>query len=238
VVLKDGTDKEGRISAVSQKLAKIGEILDAPSEDIAGAVRTAVEAIGRVHFVPMVRQRVSIVSDELMPEGGKYRWERETGLPLDIRLNPKNDHLELTAVLEIGHLLDHQAIGMPGKFASVGHPNLEDWRRAIDSSRCLQKLEDLRAAGAIPYRFADGLIRNVNVGRIAGYLLEPPELFSRSYAQFIVEQSGHDALTAQLHGFNRVENPSSVVPYYWHDDDFAPIAAAFGRLIIELGWKR
>jgi hypothetical protein len=42
----------------------------------------------------------------------------------------------------------------------------------------------------------------------------------------------------QIHGFQRVENPSSVVPYYWDAGDFTPIAASFGRLIIELGWKK
>ncbi len=221
-----------------RKLASIAAILGAPSEDIAGAVRASVEAIDRIHLVPTPKQPIPIFSDKSMPEGEKYRWVHATGLPLDIRLNPKNDHLELTAVLEIGHLLDHQAIGTPGEFASVAHPILADWRKAIDSSWSLQRLEDLRAAGTIPHRFADGVIRQVNVGRIADYLLDPPELFSRSYAQFITDQSGSETMAAQLHGFKRVENPSSVVPYYWHDDDFAPIAAAFGRLIIELGWKR
>ena len=109
---------------------------------------------------------------------------------------------------------------------------------AVESSRSFQKLEDLQAAGTIPYQFTDGATRQVEVGRIAGYLLEPPELFSRSYCQFIARESRDPILQAQLHGFRRPENPSSVVPYYWDDDDFAAVAASLESLIIELRWKR
>jgi hypothetical protein len=132
----------------------------------------------------------------------------------------------------------HGLLGTPGEFASVAHPRLAGWRKTVESSRSFQKLEDLQAAGTIPYRFADGVIRQVEVGRIAGYLLDLPELFSRSYSQFIADQSRNATLLAQLHGFRRPENPSSVVPYYWDDDDFAAVAASPQRLMIEVGWKR
>jgi hypothetical protein len=223
---------------VQRRLATIAEILGPPPQDLAPPVRAAIEAIHRVHLVPMIEPRVPIVRDKLIFEGGMYRWTKATGLPLDIRLNPGNDHLDLTVVLEIGHFLDHQAVGTPGEFASIAHAHLADWRRAVDSSRSIEKLEDFQAAGTIPYRFTDGNIRHVDVSRIAGSLLQPPELFSRSYAQFIVQQSENDAMIAQLHGFTRDENPSSVVPYYWPDDDFDPIAAALRRLIINLGWSK
>jgi len=157
---------------------------------------------------------------------------------VDIRLNPRSDHVELTAVLEIGHLLDHQAIGSAGEFASVFYLGLDGWRGAIDSTRTVQKLEDLRAAGSIPFQFSDGIVREVKVGHIAGALLEPPELFSRSYAQFIAEASGDARLVSQISGFLLGENPSSVVPYYWAQDDFVNISRALESLIIELGWKR
>ena len=62
-------------------------------------------------------------------------------------------------------------------------------------------------------------------------------MFSRSYAQFIAESSDRARLIQQIHGFRRPENPSSVVPYYWDDDDFGAVSKAFESLIIELGWK-
>jgi hypothetical protein len=180
---------------------------------------------------------VPVVSDATMVEAGKYRWDKTTGRPVDIRLNPRSDHLELTTVLEIGHLLDHQAIGPVGGFASESHPFLAEWRKATDSTRAVQKLEDLREAGSIPLKFPDGIVRQFPVGRKASDLLELPELFSRSYAQFIAESSDSARLVQQIHGFRRPENPSSVVPYYWDDDDFGDVSKAFESLIIKLGWK-
>jgi hypothetical protein len=223
---------------VNEKLLTIGDWFGPVGAGVAKAVRLTLSAVGRVHRMPRLRQPVPVVSDSRMREGGKYRWDRATGAPIDIRLNPRSDHRELTFALEIGHLLDHQATGTPGEFASVAHPRLAGWRKAVESSRSFQKLEDLQAAGTIPYQFGDGVTRQVQVGRIAGYLLEPPELFSRSYAQFIAAESRSAILRAQLHGFRRPENPSSVVPYYWDDDEFAALATSLQRLIIEVGWKR
>jgi hypothetical protein len=226
------------IGPVNRNLVSVGSVLGSPSTDISRPVHAAVSAIDRVHRIPDLERRVPVVSDSAMPAGGKYRWDKETGRPMDICLHPRSDHPELTTVLEIGHLLDHQAIGTAGEFASVSHPRLAEWRRIIDSTRAVQKLEDLRAAGSIPFRLSDGIVRQVHVERIAGDLLELPELFSRSYAQFISEASGNARLASQIHGFRHHENPSSVVPYYWDGDDFASISKALGSLIIELGWKK
>lgn len=213
-------------------------VLGAPPADIARPVRSAVSAVDRVHKVPELARPIPVVSDAAMVEGGKYRWDKATGRPLDIRLNPRGDRADLSAVLEIGHIWDHQAIGTPGEFASVCHRRLAEWRRAIDSTRAVQKLEDLRGARFIPFKFSDGVVRQVYIETRAGYLLEPPELFSRSYAQFIAGASESAKLGSQIHGFRRPENPSSVVPYFWDDDDFADISKAFESLIIELGWKK
>lgn len=226
------------IGSVNQNLVSVGRVLGPWSADISRPVRSAVSAIDRVHKVPELRCPVPVVSDAVMVEGGKYRWDEDTGRPVDIRLNPRCDHAELAALLEIGHLLDHQAVGAAGEFASQSHPLLAEWRRAIDSTRAVRKLEDLRAAGSIPFRLSSGVVSQVNVERIAEHLLYPPELFSRSYAQFISEASGNAKLVSQVNGFRHSDNPSSVVPRYWDDDDFGGISRAFESLIIKLGWKK
>ena len=226
------------IGSVNENLVGVGSVIGAPPSDIAGPVRSAVAAINRVHKVPELERTVPVVSDAAMIESAKYRWDKSTRRPLDIRLNPRGDHAELSTVLEIGHLLDHQAIGTPGIFASEYHPLLAEWRQAIDSTRAVQKLEDLRDAGSIPYRFSDGVIRQVRVREIAKDLLHPWELFSRSYAQFISEDSGSTKIASQIQGFRNPKNPSSVVPQFWDEDDFRDISGAFKRLIIKLGWKK
>jgi hypothetical protein len=226
------------IGSVNENPVGVGMILGAPTADISRAVRSAVSAINRVHFVPGLSCPVPLVSDARMVESAKYRWDKSTGLPMDIRLNPRGDHAELSTVLEIGHLLDHQAIGIRGEFASVAHWRLAEWRRAIESTRAVQKLEDLRAAGTIPFRFSDGQIRQARVEDVANDMLHPWELFSRSYAQFISDASGSARLAAQIQGFRNPENPSSVVPQYWDEGDFGDVSRAFKSLIIELGWKK
>lgn len=226
------------IGSVNDNLVGVGSVLGAPAADISRPVQSAVSAINRVHKVPELENPVPVVSDAAMIEGAKYRWDKITGHPLDIRLNPRGDHPELSTVLEIGHLLDHQAIGMPGKFASKAHPGLVGWRKAIDSTRAVQKLEDLREAGSIPFKFSDGIVRQARVREIADDLLHPWELFSRSYAQFISESSGSAKLATQIQGFRNPENPSSVVPQFWDEDDFRDVSGAFKSLIIELGWKK
>jgi hypothetical protein len=226
------------IGYVNENLVGVGSVLGAPAADISRPVRSAVSAINRVHKVPELARPVPVVSDSEMLAGGKYRWVKETGQPMDIRLNPRSDHLELTTLLEIGHLLDHQAIGIPGEFASVCHPRLAEWRKVIDSTRAVRKLEDLRAAGAIPFRLSNGTVRQVNIEGIAGDLLVLPELFSRSYAQFVSEASGSAKLASQIQGFRNPDNPSSVVPQYWDEDDFESVSETLKSLIIELGWKK
>ena len=226
------------IGSVNENLVWVGSVLATPSADVSRPVRSAVAAVNRVHGVPDLANPVPVVSDAAMVEGGKYRWAKETGRPMDIRLNPRSDHPELTTVLEIGHLLDHQAIGMPGVFASVAHPRLAEWRKAIDLTRAVQKLEDLRDAESIPFRYPDGVIRPFRVREKAEELLKPWELFSRSYAQFIAEASDSAKLSSQIQGFMASANPSSVMPRYWDEDDFREVSASLNRLIMELGWKK
>jgi hypothetical protein len=226
------------IGSVNRNLVTVGSVLGSPSTDIAGPVHAAVSAIDRVHKVPELAHRVPVVSDAAMTEAAKYRWDKVTGRPVDIRLNPRGDHVDLSTVLEVGHLLDHQAIGVLGEFASAAHPRLAEWRIAIDSTRAVQKLEDLRGAGSIPHRFSDGIVRQARVREIANDLLDPWELFSRSYAQFISEGSGSVKLAAQIEGFRNPENPGSLLPQFWDEDDFGRVSRALRSLIIKLGWKK
>ena len=68
--------------------------------------------------------------------------------------------------------------------------------------------------------------------------MELPELFSRSYAQFVSEASGSTKLASQIHEFRNPEDPSSVVPQFWDEDDFGNVSEAFKSLIIKFGWKK
>jgi hypothetical protein len=205
--------------------------------DIQPAVRSAFSAIQSVHELPRIKP-VEIVSDPRMGVGGAYRWNKETGLPVDIRLNPKGDHVELTALLEIGHWLDHQGIGIPGQFSSRSHPLLADWRRAVDTTKLTSRLEDMAQARSLPWRFPDGRVRNVDIRDRVAELLEPEELFSRSYAQYVAGKSGNSTIRRQIAEFSNPSRSVSIVPSYWEQDDFGVVTEAIESVIFRLGWRK
>ena len=73
------------IGSVNDNLVGVGSVLGAPAADISRPLRAAVSAINRVHKVPELEHPVPVVSDTGMLAGGKYRWDKETGQPMDIR---------------------------------------------------------------------------------------------------------------------------------------------------------
>jgi hypothetical protein len=146
--------------------------------------------------------KVPIIANAKMTEGGKFRWDGDAPNPLWIEINPRGDHKELASVLEIGHLLDFQAIGAAGEFASKEDPLLSAGRKAVDNTGAVRRLEDLSSAGSIPFVMPDGRRIEAQVGDKAAYLLDPAELFSRTYAQFIAEESGERRLIEQVFGLS------------------------------------
>jgi hypothetical protein len=181
---------------------------------------------------------VVFLPDYGMEQHGKFTWDQWTGRPLEIRIRPTSDHVELTALLEIGHWIDHQALGAPGQFASASHPVLNGWRAAVGNSGKVQKLEDFRAAGTIPFRHALGRTFQLPVRRYVEYLLSPVELFSRSYAQFIAVESDDRVLLRQIAFASESGEPTCIIPRYWAANDFEPISREIRSAIIKIGWKR
>ena len=71
--------------------------------------------------------------------------------------------------------------------------------------------------------------------RYTSYLLNPKELWARSYAQYIAKKSGNATMLAQL---DSVRNSD---PFYgsrqWQDADFEAIASAIDALFKDKGWQ-
>lgn len=205
--------------------------------DIRPAVSHAFAAIQRVHQVPSMTP-IAFTSDDTMEQHGKFIWDLATGRPVEIRIRPTSDHRQLTALLEIGHWLDHQAIGTMGEFASISHPILVAWRATVGDSAAVQKLENFRDAGTVPYRDASGRTRQMPVGRFVEYLLNPAELFSRSYAQWIASESQDELMLRQIAAVTGSNEPVGILPRYWDTGDFETISRELDSVIIKVGWKR
>jgi hypothetical protein len=163
-----------------------------------------------------------------------YGWSDRTGEPLLLRISTHSEHPELTVVHEIGHFLDHQALGRPGIFASESDA-LHSVMATIDSTDAFAQLRALRHRRQV--MVMRGARRQVVLIRrdLVAYLLQPRELFARAYAQFTVNEGHHKLLTAQLH--QRRSKERAVVHHnIWDDDHFESVGLALRRLLGRRRW--
>lgn len=145
---------------------------------------------------------------------GEYRHLR-TGAAHSIGLRLKGAWPRLTAAHEIGHFIDHQALGsQAGRFASDAG-ELAPLMDAIGKSDAIATIR----AGGLPF------------DRKA-YFLQRHEMFARAYAQWIAARSADPALVADLD----VVRSGFEAWRQWTDDDFAPIAQELDSLFASKGW--
>lgn len=140
-----------------------------------------------------------------------------------VQISLRRSHvLEHAFTHELGHFLDHQALGDRGTYASVAHPLLSAWRTAVQNSAAVAGWKlDLAAARAAGDRVH---------AQYVDYLLLPYELWARTYAQYIALRSNDSALMAQLTG-------TDMGGMHWSWTDFEPIARAIDALLRSKGWK-
>jgi hypothetical protein len=196
-------------------------------------VRRALAAIDAVHGdgdlprLPVVRTRGTM-------EVGAYEWSDRTGAPLRLRFSGIGDHPELTVVHEIGHLLDHQALGQPGTFASErgGAQSVMEAIRLSAASRTLVLLRRRRIV--ILEERGRRVVEPVKQSLVA-YYMQPREQFARAYAQYVSRLARADDLTEQLLELRR-SRAGSMYHLQWTDADFEPISMAFDKLFRRRRW--
>lgn len=188
--------------------------------------RSVLATIDRVHLVgPLPRIPIDDRVGALGADGS-YRFQPRRGRAHGIGVDPAAPHPELTLLHEIGHFLDHQALGRPGSFASRRHPDLADWRRAVGATRCSQELRETRRLAALigdPVHDFD-------------YLLDVGERWARSYAQYVIAKSGDPALAQQIAATRRSDAPYRLA--HWEADDFDAVVVTIDDLMRRKGWLR
>ena len=120
-----------------------------PAGEFGDRARRVLEVVDRIHRVgPLPRvpidHRVEVAGAD-----GQYRFTRHRGEARGIGISQSAPHLELVLLHEIGHFLDHQALGNRGGFASTRHPTLDGWRHAVRASRTFHALSQGRRLLAI-----------------------------------------------------------------------------------------
>lgn len=186
-----------------------------------------VKSIGTVHKVGRLPQI------EVLPEAGT---DREGGYshvgmlwPRWIKINTDRPQQELTLTHEVGHYLDHMLFGA-GDWGSSSNPDLEEWRDAVYNSETYAQLQR-GLSGTVTVTVRGVPIEIPVLKEAAEDLLEPQELWARSYAQWIARKSGDPELLRQVaETIAPKGGVNPLLPEHWGDEEFAPIEATFDRL--------
>lgn len=152
----------------------------------AAAIASKVHGLQGLPRVPVVQRLLD--RDEL----ARYVPDPETGDPAYIGVQKGKTTL-LAVLEEFGHMIDHQAF-FRGQYASraaqQGQGPLVRWWEIVWETQAVRELRSLRRAF---YTFDIEGRKKVDRGFVA-YLLQPDEIFARSYRQFIAVYSGDPRL--------------------------------------------
>lgn len=202
------------------------------------AAREALAAIDSVHGDGDLRQVPVMSSDS--GDVGAYFWNVRTREPLRIELKRGQTHPRLTLLHEVGHLLDHQTLGVRGFYESersvLSEGRLVAWRRAVEASPGVKRGRKLLKQKNFDVPGSYGKKERLAVPkRVLGELLSPPELFARSYGQYIALRSSNQALLTELSA-TLDRRDELCFCRQWVAEDFEPIARVLDALFEELGW--
>lgn len=194
------------------------------------AVNAALKAVDQAHTDGVLPQ-IPIQSTRSKKYLGVYSRDGATGDPVRIGISASGKHKELTLAHEIGHFLDHQAIGTAGQFASQTS-KMKAVKEAIAETSAHKALKAIASKGEIElngaaHKLTPTLRKHIN------YLLSDEEVWARAYAQYIAQKSGNAAMKSQLSAI--LKAPTWAIKQ-WTDEDFAPIAKAIDELFRSLGW--
>lgn len=171
--------------------------------------RTTLAAIDSVHddgILPVAPLDGSPGASRL----GAYAYRGKATTRLSVK--PSGPWQRLTLAHEVGHFLDHQAIGTPGVWATA----TGELQPVIDAIKATPTYDRLRLIA----------------GKRGQYFRSPDELWARAYAQFIAAESQDPDLLADL---RRVS--TSYEPWrQWPDTEFQPIQSLIRSYFQTLHW--
>lgn len=230
----------------------------AAAPDLQSLARRVLGAIDSVHGdgdLPVIPARLTASLASAYSEANYYYDTLlSEAVAIDVRYDAEMP--ELSLLHEIGHFIDHKGLGFDfflsspkfvsveemgvimrqSVFASEENPALGIWREAILASDAIQHLREVKGYRSATVSAADGMRVQVDIDHgYIDYLLEPRELFARSYAQFISAASQDGHLLRQLDAL-RQEPLADLYPLYWEDGDFLLIAEALDEVFRRRGW--
>ncbi len=204
---------------------KLSKILIAPPTPFGKRMRSALRVIDGIHTVgDRLISRIEIVETNDRKSLGNLVYHPGTGEPLRIEISRRNEQVEFTLLHEVGHFLEFAAI--PG--ANFGRRN---WNFDPLLERVLKAASE--SAGVSHLRGVSQKMTDPLQIRAFEYILDPKEIWSRAYAQFIAARSQNPELIKFL---DWRRSPDIQDPIQWLDSDFRSIATAIESVFTELGW--
>jgi len=204
--------------------ARVGDAFHADATCDQARVSAVMRAIDSVHRAPELPNiRITTTVGE---SPGEFDPDAMT-----IKLDAGDRQPNVTLVHEIGHILDLYAFGpnLPDYASRSGLMLLADWDNAVRESRTYRSLRQL-------------LEREERLEIVAyiRYLVDPVELWARSYAQFIARRSGRFSpnVAREMDGIINQQSRRGSLPEQWPWDDFQPVDTALQQLLESESWSR
>jgi hypothetical protein len=213
----------------------IGACLVVPAGRLFDPVRSAVSAIDAVHGDGSLPEIVVRITRSVV-EAASYEWDDRTGRPLSLNVSRRAPRPHLAVVHEVGHILDHLALGGERGFGSeMGR--LPTLMQSIGGTAAARRLHELRGMRQVLIHIQPHRRERFTLDQaFINYLLEPRELFARAYAQYVTVRSGDLRLLTQLQEAQHDLFVGIVYHQQWDADDFQPVLGAFDRMLRGRRW--
>ena len=194
------------------RLLRLPELLTLPRRSpLHPQLARALAAADALHGVCTDLHPVPVRPTATTRQSGCYRMR--DGDPIDLRVSRRHDRVPLSFLHELGHLLDHQLVPQPRRFASPSHSAFRRWRTAV---RELDSRAPARASRT-HRRYFDSY----------------RELWARSYAQTVLVTAADEALREHLRSVQRTGDV-----FVWPEREFDAVAVEVLGVLERLGLLR
>ncbi len=198
-------------------------------DQLRAIIEDALDAMAVVHAIPTTAPSVTINSDTLA-YGRAAEFRVMSDGTLQIAIDPAQSAMPGLDVLhEIGHYVDWAVLGSQSEMSSGSlATEFDTWLAAVTASAACQEMYRIATAPAtVNVTLDDGTqVQLMEDPMYARYALAAPEVFARSYCQYVAERSGNPALGVEL-----VLALQNHYPEQWRPEDFEPIARAIDDLL-------
>ena len=207
-------------------LFHVSDVLKLPKAGVSNkAAKVALGVIDSIHKVENL-PKIEVKNSTSSRFQGAYSYTTMSGKPIDIKISSHSVNPEMTLAHELGHFIDHQAIGLAGRYASKSDKLFEQWRNAVNNSKATDKLKKLAYDSGNRY-----------YKKLGEYYLNPVEQWARSYAQWLAYKSNNVVMSDQVDKILSASNELYAASQ-WQADDFKDIAEAIDGIFNTLGWLK